>query len=120
AVMRKGFAILLIVLWTANCSARAFHFPIKTLRKACTTCRGGALEFPTLADSSAAAQKINTFLQASVLDILPDKFKKSPFEKVAPHPESKQGLTGMSYAILRNDDKILSIEIFSEYTTAMP
>ncbi len=66
-----------------------------------------------------SAKKINDFLWAYQLNAQPEKSAENPFEWIdVPAEGSNQGTTELSYDLLRNDAKIFSVKLSSEYTSA--
>lgn len=78
---------------------------------------GFEYNFPKIDDKSVAATRINTFLWASYLNILPGKKTDTPFAfLMIPSKSSNQGTTDLEYKILKNDSKLFTVSIHYEYT----
>ncbi len=66
------------------------------------THRSGTLyHFPLIGGDSAAAVRINTFLQTQELEKLPGQHRESPFEDLWPPGDSHNGLIRMRKSLVR-------------------
>lgn len=74
--------------------------------------------FPVLKGDGNAVQRINTYLQASVLEGLPGRFERSPFERIWPKDGEIWGTNSIDYAIDGQGPGYLSLSLTSEYTGA--
>ena len=85
--------------------------------------KGCTGEFPFIISNSnpLASEKINTYLNVDLLEIVPGSFKKCPFERVMSNPGSFSANTDFEeYSININSKTILSISINGEATGAYP
>lgn len=83
------------------------------------THRNGTLyHFPQIGGDSAAAVRINTFLQAQELEKLPGQHRESPFEDVWPSGDSHNGLIRMDYSLAFLQPGILKVDIVGEFYAA--
>jgi len=83
--------------------------------------KGCTGEFPFIISNSnpLASEKINTYLNVDLLEIVPGSFKKCPFEKVMPDSANCCAHTDFeNYGININSKTILSISINGETTGA--
>lgn len=109
----KNFSFLLAFCLLSGSFAQAQGFKIREVDY------GDSYSFPLLVGESLAEERINDFLWADWLNILPERFKHNAFEKAGlPDSGSNQGVTEIDYDIIRNDAKLFIIHIHTEYTGA--
>lgn len=101
----------MVLLTTFSLMASAQNFHTRKLQEE-------DLDFLLLTGKSVAENRINTFLFGAELQVLPGKYKQSPFENIRPKKGSNQGITGLHAVVLNNTAKIFSVAINGEYTSA--
>lgn len=75
--------------------------------------------FPLIESNSLAANRINDYLWGGQLSVLPGLYKGKPYDyALLPEGNSIQGTDFIAYQVIRNDAKIFSVKIRSEYTGA--
>lgn len=85
------------------------------------THKNGALyRFPLMGGDSAAAIRINTFLQTQALEKLPDQHPESPFEEVWPTGDSHNGVVGVDYSLAFVQPGILTVDLVLDSYQAFP
>jgi hypothetical protein len=62
------------------------------------------------------ADKINLYIQYSLLDLVPGHYR----QPLISDDEASSGTTALSYAVVRADSQVLTIEVFGEYMGAHP
>jgi len=111
--------------WIINCLllcvvSYAYSQDLKVVNIDGKGCSG---EFPFIISDSnpLAAEKINTYLNVDLLEIVPGSFKKCPFERVMSNSGSFSANTDFEeYSININSKTILSISIKGETSGAYP
>jgi uncharacterized protein YecT (DUF1311 family) len=76
---------------------------------------GTLYRFPRIAGDSAAATRINTYLQTQVLEQIPRHHRGSLFERVWPADDTNHGLVSLDYTLSFEQPGILKVEIFREF-----
>src|SRR5690606_10121734 len=74
--------------------------------------------FPLFKGDSVAIGRINTYLHAVVLNGLPGRFERSPFERIWPKNGEIWGTNSLDYRIDAEQPGFLSLTISGEYTGA--
>lgn len=74
--------------------------------------------FPVLQGDNLAVRRINTYLQANMLEGLPGRFEHSPFERIWPKKGKIWGTNSLDYQIDTEQPGFLSLTISGEYTGA--
>jgi hypothetical protein len=74
--------------------------------------------FPLFKGDSAAIRRINTYLHAVVLNGLPGRFERSPFERIWPKDGEIRGTNNIDYMIDGRGPGYLSLSVTGEYTGA--
>ena len=111
--------------WIINCLllcvvSYAYSQDLKVVNIDGKGCSG---EFPFIISNSnpLASEKINTYLNVDLLEIVPGSFKKCPFEKVMADASNCCAYTDFEeYSININSKTILSISISGETSGAYP
>jgi uncharacterized protein YecT (DUF1311 family) len=77
--------------------------------------RNGTLyRFPMIGGDSAAAARINTFLQTQLLERIPGYEQENPFARVWPEKGSSNGLVSLDYTLAVEHPGILTVRVFRE------
>lgn len=74
--------------------------------------------FPLFKGDSPAIERINTYLHAVVLNGLPGRFERSPFERIWPKDGEIWGTNSIDYMIDGQGPGYLSLSVTGEYTGA--
>lgn len=74
--------------------------------------------FPLFKGDDPATKRINTYLHAVVLNGLPGRFERSPFERIWPKDGEIWGTNSLDYLIHSKGPGYLSLSITGEYTGA--
>lgn len=83
--------------------------------------RNGTLyRFPVIGGDSAAAARINTFLQTQLLERIPGNEQENPFAQAWPEEGSSNGLVGLDYTLAVDHPGILTVRVFREFYQAYP
>jgi len=74
----------------------------------------GTYRFPKLLGTGDAVKRINTYLHAIELKLLPDSFESSPFENIWPKEGEIWGVTRLDYHVDRYGPGFLAVTIESD------
>lgn len=111
---RFSFFIICLVLAWHN-FGNAQHFSVSSLQ-GIHPVNKEYFSFPLITDRTDAARRINTWLHGTILETLPGKFNRSPFERIWPRKGSPQGVTMLNYLVYANNTRYISMDIIGKYS----